>query len=88
MVLAHTVKPLLADTPNSGHLLYSGQFAMYQVLFPFIPYLKNLRLSDTIADTSSCTDTITSIENVLRISDTLFSAHPTNYVLRAEVRGK
>ena len=37
----NTVKPLLADTPNSG------QCAMYQVLFPFIPYLRNLRLADT-----------------------------------------
>ena len=42
-----TVKPLLADTPNSGHLLYSGQCAMYQVLFPFIPYLRNLRIAAT-----------------------------------------
>ena len=29
-------KTFLADTPNSGHLLYSRQCAMYQVLFPFI----------------------------------------------------
>ena len=43
----YKVKPLLADTPNSGHLLYSGQCAMYQVLFTFIPYLRNLRLADT-----------------------------------------
>ena len=42
----NTVKLLLADTPNSGHLLYSGQCAMYQVLLPFIPYLRNLRLAD------------------------------------------
>ena len=38
--MRYTVKPLLADTLNSGHLPYSGQCAMYQVLFPFIPYLR------------------------------------------------
>ena len=31
-----TVKPFLADTPNSEHVLYSGQCTTYQVLFPFI----------------------------------------------------
>ena len=47
VVKSYTVKPLLADTPNSGHLLYSEQCAMYQVLLPFITYLRNLRLADT-----------------------------------------
>ena len=47
LCVRYTVKPLLADTPNNGHLLYSGQCAMYQVLLPFIPYLRNLRLANT-----------------------------------------
>ena len=38
----YTVEPLLADTPNSGHLPYNGQYAMYQLLFPYIPYFKKL----------------------------------------------
>ena len=32
----YTVEPLLADTPNSGPLPYNGQYAMYQLLFPYI----------------------------------------------------
>ena len=47
MLSTYTVKPLLAATTNSGHLLYSGQCAMYQVRFPFIPYLRNLRIAAT-----------------------------------------
>ena len=46
-ICIYTVKSLLADTPNSRHLLYSGQCTMYQVLLPFIPYLRNLQLADT-----------------------------------------
>ena len=43
----YTVEPLLADTPNSGHLPYNGQCAMYQLCFPYIPYFKTLRIADT-----------------------------------------
>ena len=43
----NTVEPLLADTPNSGHLPYNGQCAMYQLRFPYIPYFKTLRIADT-----------------------------------------
>ena len=32
----YIVSPLLTNTPNSGHLLYSGESAMYQALFPLI----------------------------------------------------
>ena len=42
-----TVEPLLADTPNSGHLPYNGQCAMYQLRFPYILYFKNLPIADT-----------------------------------------
>ena len=38
---ASTVETLVADTPNSGYLLNSGQSAMYQLLFPYILYFKN-----------------------------------------------
>ena len=37
----NTVEPLLADTPNSG------QYAMYQLLFPYILYFKNSLIADT-----------------------------------------
>ena len=43
----NTVEPLLADTPNSGHLPYNGQCAMYQLRFPYILYFKNLPIADT-----------------------------------------
>ena len=43
-----TVEPLLADTPNSGHLPYNGQCAMYQLRFPYILYFKNLPIADTL----------------------------------------
>ena len=49
-VCMYTVEPLLADTPNSGHLPYNGQCAMYQLRFPYILYFKNLPKG--IADTS------------------------------------
>ena len=41
------MEPLLADTPNSGHLPYNGQCAMYQLRFPYILYFKNLPIADT-----------------------------------------
>ena len=45
--MKNTVEPLLADTPNSGHLPYNGQCAMYQLRFPYILYFKNLPIADT-----------------------------------------
>ena len=47
MIKGATVEPLLADTPNSGHLPYNGQCAMYQLRFPYILYFKTLRIADT-----------------------------------------
>ena len=36
---------LYSNTSFGGHLLYNGQSAMYQVVFAFIPYLRNLSLA-------------------------------------------
>ena len=41
----YTVEPLLADTPNSGHLPYNGQCAMYQLLFLYYCTLKTSEYS-------------------------------------------
>ena len=85
-----TVEPLLADTPNSGHLPY-GQYAMYQLLFPYIPYFKNSLIADTpnsghirIAD--KLTSSIYSTRQHRFTADTLISAHPRAPARLASVR--
>ena len=60
-----TVKPLIMDTPNNGHLPYNGQWSIYQPLF-LSQYVLCSRIADNLRildnGQGSCTTRLFSIE--------------------------